>query len=352
MKISVLSWRDIIHDNAGGSESVVEAICLELAARGHEVVGLHGAPILQVPEMKKYSLGGTYTQYVAAPFVWHRKVRQSDVIIDVQNGIPYFSPLWTHTPVVCLVHHVHTNQWEQAFSKPVAKVGSFLEAKVMPRVYRKEQYISISPSTTNSLKQLGIADAQIETVTMGTSPLPRLSEQSAEPLFVILGRLVPHKRVDLAIDVWINRIRPVTGGRLVVVGDGPELEPLKAKFGNDATFTGRLPDVDRNTILSQAWLLIHPASHEGWGTVVIEAGGLGVPTVGFDVVGVRDSVVNDVSGLLATDPEDFARKWLEVATDSVIREQLARGAEKVAKSHEWPAAIDKFESVLKRVAGK
>ena len=46
------------------------------------------------------------------------------------------------------------------------------------------------------------------------------------PLFVALSRLVPHKRVDLLLDAW-REVYPITGGRFVVIGDGPEFGPLE-----------------------------------------------------------------------------------------------------------------------------
>jgi len=52
--------------------------------------------------------GGSYTVYLFAFLYYILKFRgKYDVIVDCENGIPFFSPLFTRTPVVLLIHHVH-----------------------------------------------------------------------------------------------------------------------------------------------------------------------------------------------------------------------------------------------------
>ena len=112
MRVAVLAWRDLVHPRAGGSEYVVDHLCAGLTERGHDVVLFAGSPVTE-HAYDVVALGGTYDQYLRAPWHLHRRARRGgafDVVLDVQNGIPYFTPLYTRTPVVCLVHHVHTEQ--------------------------------------------------------------------------------------------------------------------------------------------------------------------------------------------------------------------------------------------------
>ena len=345
MRIGVLAWRDLAHPQAGGSEYVVDELSKGLTQRGHEVILLAGSPS-STHRYESHALGGTYSQYLAAPFVWHRDVEHADVIIDVENGIPFFSPLWTRTPVVCLVHHVHTEQWGMQFRAPIASIGRFLESKVMPRVYRRSRFVSVSSSTTASLAGLGIPRERITTIEMGTAPLAATDAvPDDEPRFVILGRLVPHKRVDLALRVW-PEVRAATGGRLIVVGDGPEMSMLRDLATDGVEFTGSVDEDQKATHLATSWLLVHPAHHEGWGTVVMEAASMGVPTVGFDVEGVRDSVEHAVTGLLAADERQFVANWIELATNDSLRSRMSDAARARSATFGWSRAIDEFERVL------
>jgi glycosyltransferase involved in cell wall biosynthesis len=263
----------------------------------------------------------------------------------VENGIPFFAPWWQRAPVVCLVHHVHTDQWAMQFPAPVARFGRWLEATVMPRAYRRAEFVAVSASTARAVAGLGVADERITTIEMGLTPVPTTGVRSSSPRFLVLGRLVPHKRVEVALRVW-PRVRDATGGELVVVGDGPEMARLRALAGPGVTFTGAVDEARKGAELGAAWLLVHPAHHEGWGTVVMEAAAAGVPTVGFDVPGVRDSVVDGVTGLLARDEAGFAEAWIALATDADRRAAMAEAARARAATFTWDRAVDAFEAVL------
>jgi len=143
-------------------------------------------------------------------------------------------------------------------------------------------------------------------------------------------------------------VRPMTGGKLVIVGDGPELDKLRALAGPDVEFTGWVNEARKRTELSHAWLLIHPAHHEGWGTVVMEAAAASVPTIAFDVAGVRDSVLDGISGYLAEDEDDFVEQWISLASNADRRTEMSIAANARAASFTWDRAVDSFESVLER----
>jgi glycosyltransferase involved in cell wall biosynthesis len=347
MRIVFMSWRDLAHPQAGGAEVVLDRLATGLQARGHEVSLLCGAPVAPRP-YPVHRMGGTFTQYFRAPFTfWRRVGRRADVVVDVSNGIPYFSPLWQRASVVCLVHHVHTLQWRMSFSAPLAALGRWLESRAMPRLYRRARFVAVSDSTRQALVGLGVDDRHVTTVEMGvTAPLlePTRSANPA-PRFLVLGRLVPHKRVELALQMW-ERVRPQTGGSLVVIGDGPELRRLRAIAGPDVEFTRYLTEDEKWRELSAATLLVHPAHHEGWGTVVMEAAAAGLPTVGFDVAGVRDSVVDGTTGLLAVDEDAFVDAWIHLATDDEARARMGTAARARAASFRWDDAVTAFEAVV------
>jgi glycosyltransferase involved in cell wall biosynthesis len=163
----------------------------------------------------------------------------------------------------------------------------------------------------------------------------------------VLGRLVPHKRVEKALALW-PPVRAATGGTLVIAGDGPELDRLRGLATDGVEFTGYLTEEQKAQELGAAWVLVHPAHHEGWGTVVMEAAAAGVPTVGYDVEGVRDSVDPGVTGILAADDEGFADAWVRLGTDAVGRARMSDAARERAAAFTWPRALDQFEAVLDR----
>lgn len=102
-----------------------------------------------------------------------------------------------------------------------------------------------------------------------------------ERLAVTACRLIPSKRVELAID----SVRAGEKIRLVVVGDGPErarLERRAADLEGRVTFTGALPRREALAWIAAADVLLHPSGVEAAPTVVREARALGVPVVACD----------------------------------------------------------------------
>ena len=351
MRIHMLAWRDTVHDRAGGSELVVHELADRLAKRGHDVTVFHGGPSAAPATYRSISVGGTYDQYLRMPVAVRRRHPAPDVIVDVSNGIPYFSPLWHRAPTVLIVHHVHTEQWGDQFGRPIAALGRWLESSLVPRVYRRTPVVVVSDSTRDALVALGVDHDRIDVVEMGVTIAPSRPNPAPHPRFLVLGRLVPHKRVDLVLKCW-ERVRPLTGGELVIVGAGPESDRLRRLAGADVRFLGGIDDARKRRELGAAWLLVHAASHEGWGIVIMEAAAAGVPTVAFDVPGVRDAVVDAVTGRLAATEDELVEHWVALATDAPTRSAMGRAAAARAGSFGWDRSVDQFETVLRRAVDR
>jgi glycosyltransferase involved in cell wall biosynthesis len=171
-------------------------------------------------------------------------------------------------------------------------------------------------------------------------PAP-LTPRSPEPLFLALGRLTDYKRIDLLLRLW-ERVRPVVGGRLLIVGDGPERRRLEALAGPGVTFTGRVCEEEKHRLLCAAWMLLHPAMIEGWGIVVAEAAIRRTPAIGFEVPGLLDSVLTGQTGILVRSEGEFASAWASLAIDHQTREAFGHAALSRAMQLQWSAAVEGF----------
>ena len=348
MRIAFMSWRDLANEQAGGSEIFIDRLAVALMDLGHEVAHLCGGPV-GIRPYPVFDMGGTFTQYVRAPFVHHRVARDWDLLVDTENGLPYFSPLWRNKPILVCVHHVHSEQWDQRFPRPLAAIGRFAEAKIMPLAYRRVPFMAVSPSTASALEDIGVDGKRIHVLHNGVDlPTVTVDEPSAEPLFICAGRLVPHKRIDLLLRVW-DQVRPVVGGTLVVMGDGPERASLEALAGDGVIFTGRVDEDEKWRLLGSAWALIHPAHHEGWGIVIIEAGSVGTPALGFAVPGVRDAIVDGQTGILVHSESDLARQWIALVNDCSLRNRLSEGARRYASGFRWEQVARDFSNIASNV---
>jgi glycosyltransferase involved in cell wall biosynthesis len=341
--ILFIAWRDLANPRAGGSEVLVDRLASGMLARGHRVTLLCGGPMAERP-YRVMGNGGTYSQFLRAPFAYRRHFRDSDLIVEVCNGVPYLAPLWSRRPVLCLVNHVHTDLWPIRFRPPFSTVGRNIERMVMPWVHRRNLFLTVSASTADALQGMGVGRDRIRQICNGVEQPDPLIPRSPEPLFLALGRLADYKRLDLLLRLW-DRVRHVVGGKLVIAGDGPERARLEALAGPGVVFAGRVSEQEKHRLLCSAWLLVHPALIEGWGIVVAEAAIRGTPAVAFDVPGLRDSVVHGQTGMLVQTEGQFASAWASLAISQRRRDQLGRTARIRAQQLHWSATVEDFAGV-------
>jgi glycosyltransferase involved in cell wall biosynthesis/SAM-dependent methyltransferase len=343
LHIAINAWRDTSHPLAGGSEVMIDQLAAGLHRRGHQVELRAGGPVTDHPYRVRDG-GGKFSQYLKTPSAHLRHQRHADLVVDVANGMAFYSPLWRRRPTICFVHHVHTAQWSQWFSPAVAALGRTLERHAMPAAYAGSPFVTVSPSSAEALIDLGVAPDRIHVVPNGVDVPATVGEEAAEPLFVAVGRLVPHKRYDLLARLW-RQVQPVVGGRLVIVGDGPEEDRIAALDVPGLELTGRISAEARDALYAEAWLLLHPSMLEGWGLVVMEAAAHGTPTLAFDAPGVRDAVVSARTGLLARDEREMVEMWIDLARSDDLRAKLGAGARERALAFSWDATVDRFEEV-------
>lgn len=349
MRLLIHAWRDLANPQAGGSERLVDRIASGMSARGHDVTLACGGPIGE-RSYEVVRVGGTYTQYLRMPLYDLRHRRHVDLVLDIANGATFCTPLWRRGATVLLVHHVHTEQWPLTFPRPIAAAGSWFERRLVPRIYARCLVTTVSPSTAADLGELGVPSDQIRLMhnAVDVPIVPLDVDRSAEPLFVALGRLVPHKRVDVLLGIW-ERVHREIGGRLVVIGDGPErgaIDALAASTGG-VEVMGRVDESTKEELLASAWLLVHAASHEGWGIAISEAAAHGTPSLAFDAPGVRDAIRDGDTGCLVGegDHAGFARAWMELTRDPARRELLGSAARAWVTSLDNTRTVDRFEEI-------
>jgi glycosyltransferase involved in cell wall biosynthesis len=114
--------------------------------------------------------------------------------------------------------------------------------------------------------------------------------------FLIVGRLIPYKRFDLAVQVCTQMGYP-----LVVAGSGPEEARLRAMAGPTVRFAGRVSAQAYLELLAGAIALLFPGE-EDFGIVPVEAQAAGCPVVALGRGGAVDTVSDGVTGVLFAEP--------------------------------------------------
>jgi glycosyltransferase involved in cell wall biosynthesis len=360
LDVLILNWRDVTHPQGGGSEVYAEQVAAGLSRRGHRVTFLcaahPGAPArTTTPDgVRIVRTGGRLSVYAAAALAYHRgRLGRPDVIVDVQNGVPFFARAWAGVPVVVLVHHVHREQWPVVMGPVQARLGWWIESRMATRVNRGLPYVTVSEVSRSELGSLGVDTDDVRVVHNGTplpwsEPVPR----SPEPRLVALGRLVPHKRIEMALRATALLREAHPGLHLDVVGHGWWHDELVAAARaldvlDSVTFTGYVDEAHKDRLLGSAWVSLVPSLKEGWGLTVMEAAAHGTPSVAFrQAGGVAESVVDEVTGLLVDDENGFVRAVDRLLADQQLTERLGRAARDRAMEFTWDATVTGWEELL------
>lgn len=361
-RVLVLNWRDTRHPDAGGAEQYIHQIARRWVSQGVTVTwftarpkGMAAHEVIDGIQITRF--GGPLSLYPLAALRLLRTRGKFDAVVDCQNGIPFFSPLFAGAgvPIVQVVHHVHQGQFTTRFSPAMAAVGRFLEGRASRWVYRNRPIVAVSTSTRQELRRQLKFQAPIFIVPNGTIELPPIcGPREPDPTVVVVSRLVPHKRIDLLVRHLASAAPRVPRLRVEIVGDGPELPALRrlaAELGLDdvLSFHGRKSDAERDELLRRAWLAVSTSVAEGWGCSVMEAAAWGVPCLALTAPGIRDSVVDNCTGWLLDSeeqlPDALVRVLSELADDDRAG-QVAASCRTWAGCFSWERSAALLAGVL------
>ena len=362
-RIRVLAWRDLEDVDAGGSELHADHFMRRWAAAGLDVEQrtslAAGLPALA--ERNGYRVVRRGSRYTVFPRAVARQVLERgeyDSLVEVWNGVPWFSPLWCRKPRITFLHHVHGPMWDQLLPGPFAHAGRLLEARIAPPFYRRTLTLTPSEATRDDLLALRFRSERVVAVNNGVeaSFVPGGTKAPA-PTVVSVGRLSPVKRQDELLAAAAIARRRVPDLRLVLVGDGPLRPALEAWVrDHDAagwvTLAGHRTREELVGLYQSAWVVASASLAEGWGLTMTEAAACGTPAVATDISGHRSSVVDGVTGVLAP-LERLGEALADVLLDDRRRDSMAAAALARARTLTWDAsALGILRSLHGQVMGR
>jgi glycosyltransferase involved in cell wall biosynthesis/O-antigen/teichoic acid export membrane protein len=362
LRVLILNWRDTRHKWAGGAEIYLHQLARRLVERGMQVTLFCGNDQASPPEevvdgVEVIRRGGFYTVYLWAFLYYLFKLRgKFDIILDCENGVPFFSPLYSRKPIVLLLFHVHQEVFIEHLPPSLAKVATFFESKLMPWIYRGYPVATISESSRGDISALGLADPDaIKIVHPGVdaSLFDVTEPKAAYPLFTYLGRLKPYKNVDVAIRAFALLHRRHPQARLIIAGEGESREELldlvlELDLSGAVELVGRVSEAEKARLLARSWAALQPSMMEGWGMTVIEANACGTPVIAHDVKGLRDAIRNGQTGCLVPpmNTGQFAAAMAALIEDHVSRSKLEQAAVAWARTFDWDESASALGSFL------
>lgn len=148
----------------------------------------------------------------------------------------------------------------------------------------------------------------------------RFAPGEPEDFFLVVGELVAHKRVELALEACRR-----AGSRVKVVGSGPDANRVRAAYAGDGfSFLGRVDDDELASLYRRCLALVVPGTEE-FGITAVEAQAAGRPVLAVDAGGARETVIDGETGVLA--PADSGQlaeaiadtDWTRFSAEACVR---------------------------------
>jgi glycosyltransferase involved in cell wall biosynthesis len=358
MRIVRVSYR--IPPEPGGKERHVECLTREQLKRGHDVVLAFrrgravpdGARVLSTrPTTLSRTLGMKSDVLAFAAEVGRALIgcRSADLVhlhgdhVEASVLGPICRKLGV--PLVLTVHAALSQRHRRFARMALRDVGAC---------------IALGTNTCEDLVRLGVDPQRIQIASSGLD-LEAIAEFSGPPtrepgLVVSVGSLEPMKNHTALIDAFHLLRRGMPGVRLVIVGDGPDMDRLRrsAGEGTGIDFPGRLPHDEVYRLVARAQVFVLASRRlrgkgEGVPTAALEALALGTPVIvssdaSLDpVVGDREAYRTFESGSVS----DLAAVMAAVLSDEEIRRRMSVLGRQAAGDLGWPAVADRVEQWYK-----
>ena len=349
-RIDVLAWRDFDDPEAGGSELHAHRVIsawskagLDVSLTTSSVPG--GRRVVRRDGYRVIRRAGRYSVFPRSILSGAvGRIGTGDGLVEIWNGMPFFSPVWSRSPQITFLHHVHAEMWKMVLPRGMAEFGHVLEHRIAPPFYRRSRIVTLSHSSKAEIvERLHLPPERITVTPPGVEP--RFSpggERSPTPLVVAVGRLVPVKQFHLLVEALVRLKADVPDLRAVIAGEGYERPALEARIrdhgaGSWIELPGFVDDEALLSLYRSAWVVASSSLREGWGMTVTEAGACGTPSVVTRIGGHEDAVVDGQSGILADGTDQLVDGLRSVLRDDVLRRRLGLGALEHAGRLTWDA---------------
>lgn len=371
LNILILSWRGPGHPHAGGAEYSSHEHCKGWVKAGHTVTlftssyqGAKSDENIGGVHIKRAGNQILAVHFLAAFWYMFGKHPRYDIVIDEVHGIPFFTPLYVRKPKLVFIHEVakevwSLNPWRYPLNLLPALVGTLFEPIIFKVIYRKIPFMTVSSSTKKDLTEWGIPKKNVTVIHNGfNSPNYPKNKKESKKTIIYLGALSKDKGIEDALIAFKNLFEESRDTQFWIVGKGEEhqLERLKKQIKQlgiekDIKFFGFVSKKEKYNLLSRAHILINPSIREGWGFVVIEAASVGVPTVAYNVAGLRDSVVDGKTGLLCDpEPKALANKIQYLLDNKELYQSLSANCLQWSRKFSWERSVNMSQKLLETIS--
>jgi glycosyltransferase involved in cell wall biosynthesis/O-antigen/teichoic acid export membrane protein len=352
--ILVLTDRDWTHPQGGGTGTNLYGQVSRWLGWGHRVTVIaSGYPGCEVRErlgdLTIHRVGGRSTVFPRAIWrQWRGLVPDADVMLEVVNGITFLTPIWSRTPRVTLVHHIHRDHYVREMGTAGRVAAWVLETAPLKLLYGDSRFLTISNAAAHDIAGHGIPRERIEMNYIGVElDAFRPGARSEQPMLLYLGRLKRYKRIELLFDV----LEQIPEATLEMAGEGDHSEVLEHEIARRGLaprvlMHGHVSEEKKLELFQRAWVNMTASSAEGWCLTVMEAAACSTPSVAMAVGGLPESIVDGETGLLAQTPDELVEKTRMIVEDAELRDRLGDAARERVQEFTWDRTAERNLQVL------
>lgn len=359
MRIVWTSLRDLKNPSAGGAERTTFEVARRLVERGHEIY--HLVPLFR-GSSRTETWDGVRVMRLAGASLMHPQVQwflkrrgPFDVVVDdLAQVVPLVGELFCPTKGIAFFRHLHRRTLVGQVRPPFPVLLSLVERQYH-FLYPSWGFVTESDSSVDDLEHLDIPKSRVRQIPPGVE-LEKFTpgEGSSSPSLVYFGGFREYKRPQDALRVLAAVRQAGIDASMTLVGDGPSRKGCEAvaaalEVTESVSFVGKVSDEELVNIIRRSWVNIHCATAEGWCLSAMEAAACGVPTAGYSVPGLRDSVSIGKSALLARDGDiaDLSRCVRQLIEEYPKWKGSARAH---ACRFPWTSTVNEWESALSQAA--
>lgn len=207
-----------------------------------------------------------------------------------------------HTKHICICLTPTRYLWsgyKEYFSNPIFRmvtkpVVSYLKWWDVTAAQRPDAFIAISQEVQRRIQKYYCRSSTViyPSVELQAAKMPSVRTNSVnQPYFLIVSRLVPYKRIDIAVEACNALSLP-----LKIIGSGSEEAQLQKLAGPTVEFLGNLTDEEVIRYYSSCLGLLFPG-HEDLGLSIIEVQKFGRPAIAFRAGGALETIIEGKTGI-------------------------------------------------------
>jgi len=348
MKLLIIT--DAWHPQVNGVVCTYEYLSAEMIKKGHDVkvIGPSDFP-------RTFAMPG-YAEIRLAIAPYRRLKHLIEAFAPDAIHVSTEGPLGRSAQAYCARYNrpfttsYHT-QFPDYFAKRIAKYLPFfykpahaLGKSIVRRFHSRSSGIFVATqSLEDELRGWGFT-APMNRLTRGVNldlfyPGDKtLLQDKKAPVALYVGRVAIEKNIALFLEMeW--------SGTKVIVGDGPSMAELQAKY-KDAIFVGKKFGDELAAYYRSSDVFVFPSKTDTFGIVLIEALASGLPVAAYDVTGPKDIVTKDFLGCLTQDDLSAAAHHAVASHDA---DDAEKRASHVKHYHTWEYAANQFEAAIQGV---